>query len=281
MIRISAIAGLAASLACCLALPASAKGEVPFEKAKGWAIERTAPDAKNQLCMMSKSYKDPDDGNAENGVIFLLNGGQAIITLAYEKWSWDKDEKVRAPLLLDKRVMMAKSAWTGDGQSLTTMLPDTIVPNMLAAKTLVLKFDNGNADFDLSGFPEAYESLRRCSATPANVTAATPLPSEARVKAFYVGATIESAMKECDVPTTGKQRSAFSEKMAVLRKEMGPAGAAMQEEIDKRPEPRCPPAADVPGVVSTAQDFIDKSPEDFVGAMEKRSAEKDPAKSKL
>jgi len=280
MIRIAAIAGLAAALAC-LTLPASAKGEIPFETAKGWSIERTAPDAKNQLCMMSKSYKDPDDGNAENGIIFILNNGQAIITLAYEKWGWDKNEKVRAPLLLDKRVVAAKSAWTGDGVSLTTMLPDTIVPNMLAAKTLVLKFDNGNADFDLSGFPEAYESLRRCDATPAHVAAATPQPSEARVKAFYLGATIESAMKECDVPTTGKQRSAFAEKMAVLRREMGPAGAAMQEEIDKRPEPRCPPAADVPGVVSTAQDFIDKSPEDFVGAMEKRSAEKDPAKSKL
>lgn len=280
MIRIAAIAGLAAALAC-LTLPASAKGEIPFETAKGWSIERTAPDAKNQLCMMSKSYKDPDDGNAENGIIFILNNGQAIITLAYEKWGWDKNEKVRAPLLLDKRVVVAKSAWTGAGVSLTTMLPDTIVPNMLAAKTLVLKFDNGNADYDLSGFPEAYESLRRCDATPAHVAAATPQPSEARVKAFYLGATIESAMKECDVPTTGKQRSAFAEKMAVLRREMGPAGAAMQEEIDKRPEPRCPPAADIPGVVSTAQDFIDKSPEDFVGAMEKRSAEKDPAKSKL
>ncbi|NKR04560.1 hypothetical protein GUJ75_25235, partial len=82
MIRIAAIAGLAAALAC-LTLPASAKGEIPFETAKGWSIERTAPDAKNQLCMMSKSYKDPDDGNAENGIIFILNNGQAIITLAY------------------------------------------------------------------------------------------------------------------------------------------------------------------------------------------------------
>jgi hypothetical protein len=280
MIRIAAIAGLAASLAC-LALPASAKGEIPFEKAKGWTIERTAPDAKNQLCLMSKSYKDPDDSNAENGVIFILTRGQAGITLVYEKWTWDKDEKVTAPLKLDKRTVVAKSTWTGNGQTLTTLLPDTIVPNMLAAKTLVLKFEDGEADFDLSGFPEAYESLRRCDATPANVAATAPLPSEARFKAFYLGAMVESAMKECDVPTTGKQRSAFDEKMSMLRKEMGPAGAPVQQEIDKRPEPRCPPAEDVPSVVSSAQEFIDKSPEDFVAAWEKRSAEKAPAKSNL
>ncbi len=175
---------------------------------------------------------------------------------------------------------MAKSPWTGNGQSLTTMLPDTIVPNMLAAKSMVLKFDDCEADFDLSGFPEVYESLRRCDATPAHVAAA-PTPSEARFKAFYLGATVEFAMKECDVPTTGKQRAAFGEKLAVLRREMGPAGASAQEEIDKRPEPRCPPAEDIPSVVSTVQDFIDKSPEGFVAAWEKRSAEKDPAKSKL
>ena len=283
MTRIAPITGLALSLAFSLALsvaPAFAKGEIPFEKAKGWDIERTAPGAKAQTCMMSKSYRDPDDNNAENALVFILADGQAYITLVYEHWTWDKDEKVRAPFLLDKKVAIAKSNWTGDGQVLSTVVPDSIVPNMLAAKKIVLKFDGADADFDLAGFPEAYESLRRCDVTPANAAVAAPAaaqPAEARIKAFFLGAMFEAAMKECDVPTTGKQRTAFGEKLGVLRKEMGPLETELQAGVDKRPEPRCPPAQDAPKLQRSVQDFIDKTPEEFLASAESRAAEAEKA----
>jgi hypothetical protein len=151
---------------------------------------------------------------------------------------------------------------------------------MLAARKLVLKFEDGQADFDLAGFPEAYESLRRCDATPAKAEAA-PQPPEARIKAFFVAAMVEAAIKECDVPTTGKQRTAFGEKLAVLRKEMGgPIEAAIQTEVDKRPQPRCPSAEDAPKLLVSVQDFIDKTPEEFMAATEKRASEADPSKPK-
>jgi hypothetical protein len=215
----------------------------------------------------------------------MVANGQAGITLVYEKWTWDKGERVVAPLKLDKRTVLAKSTWTGDGRTLTTLQPDSIVPNMLAAKSLILKFDDGEADFDLAGFPEAYESLRRCDATPANMVsappaAATPVPSEALFATYFLGATIEKALRECDIPTTARQRTAFGDKMAALRKELGPAMAQAQAEMDKHPERRCPPAADVPSVVTMMQGIVDKSPEEFVVMMDKRSAEKDPAQAK-
>jgi len=275
MTRIAALTGLAWSLAL-LAAPALAKGEIPFEKAKGWDIERTAPGAKARTCMMSKSYKDPDDDNAENALVFLLVDGQAYITFVYEHWTWDKDEKLRVPFLLDKKVAIAKSTWTGDGQVLSTVVPDSIVPNMLAARKMVLKLDGADADFDLAGFPEAYESLRRCDATPAHAVApapAAPQPAEARIKAFFLGAMFEAAMKECDVATTGRQRTAFGEKLGVLRKEMGPLEADLQAGIDKRPEPRCPTAQDAPKLQRSVQDFIDKTPEEFLASVESRAAE--------
>ena len=165
------------ALVLLLAGPARAAGEIPFETVKDWEIERTAPGTKGPVCLMSKTYKDPDDDDAVNALIFALAGDQALLSFVYEHWTWDKDEKLRVPFVLDKKVVIAKSAWTGDGQSLTALLPDTIVPNLLAAKTMVLKLDGADADFKLAGFPEAYESLRRCDSAPARApVAAAPSP---------------------------------------------------------------------------------------------------------
>lgn len=187
-----------------LAGPVLAAGETPFEKVKGWEIERTAPGSKGPACLMSKSYKDTDDDNAENALIFALAGNQAIVTFVYEHWTWDKNEKLQVPLVLDKKVAIAKSAWTGDGQTLTALLPDTIVPNLLAAKTMVLKLDGADADFKLGGFPEAYESLRRCDSAPAKTAAAAaPPPAAVAAASQSESAHIEKAMTfpgEGDVP---------------------------------------------------------------------------------
>ncbi|GJD85372.1 hypothetical protein HPGCJGGD_3261 [Methylobacterium haplocladii] len=182
---------------------ALAKGETPFETVKGWEIEHTAPGSKGPACLMSKSYKDPDDDDAENALIFALAGDQAIVTFVYEHWTWDKNEKLQVPLVLDKKVVIAKSAWTGDAQTLTALLPTTIVPNLLAAKTMVLKLDGADADFKLAGFPEAYESLRRCDSTPAKAPVATTPPAAAVAEASSGSAHIEKAMTfpgDGDVP---------------------------------------------------------------------------------
>ncbi|KRE11907.1 hypothetical protein ASE63_19370 [Bosea sp. Root381] len=158
-----------------LAGPAFAAGEIPFEKAGGWDVERTANGA---ACLMSKSYKDADDDNAENALVFALVGDKAVMTFVYEHWTWDKDEKIRVPLVLDKVVAIPKSLWIGDGQTLTAELPESLVPGLLAAKIMVLKLDGADADFNLAGFPQAYESLRRCentlkAAAPASAAAST------------------------------------------------------------------------------------------------------------
>lgn len=175
--------------------PALAAGETPFESVKGWEVERAAPGSKGPACLMSKSYKDADDDNAENALVFALAGDQAIVTFVYEHWTWDKNEKLQVPLVLDKKVAIAKSAWTGDGQTLTALLPDSIVPNLLAAKTMVLKLDGADADFKLAGFAEAYASLRRCDSAPAQAPVAAAPSAAAVVAASPSESThIEKAM---------------------------------------------------------------------------------------
>ncbi|WP_341992697.1 hypothetical protein [Azorhizobium sp. AG788] len=161
-----------------LSSPAWAAGEIPFETVKGWEIERSAPGAKGPVCLMSKAYKDADDEDAENALVFAQAGDQIVLSFVYEHWTWKKNEKLRVPLVLDKKVAIAKSAWIGDGPTLTAELPNSIMPSLLAAKTMVLKLDGADADFKLAGFAEAYEALRRCESTPASAAAA-PAPSAA------------------------------------------------------------------------------------------------------
>lgn len=155
-----------------------------FEMVKGWEVERVVGNTGPNACLMSHTYKDKDDDNAVNGIIFALNGAEVVLVLVYEKWQWDKDEKVKAPFFLDKNRYAAKSAWVGDAENLTGSFPDSIVPNLMAAKTIVLQFDNGKADFRIDGFAEGYESLRRCNAakvaapqTPVAPVPVTPSPA--------------------------------------------------------------------------------------------------------
>ena len=244
-------------------------------KAKGWEIERSAPGGNGSTCLMSKSYKDLDAA-AVNALIFGLADDQAIMTFIYEHWTWDKNEKVRVPLMLDKRVAIARHTWTGDGTSLTTTVPATLVPQMLAAKKMILKLDGADGDFDLAGFPEAYESLRRCDAALIASAPAPTMPSEARIKTYYLGALIEAAIEECDVATTGRQRTAFDSKIQVLRKEMGPIEPEIAKAVAGRAEPRCPGEKDKAKFQLGLEDFIETSPEDFATVIDRRTAE-DPA----
>lgn len=173
---------LAAALVPMLALgPARAAERQAFEVVKGWEIERTVGDTGANACLMSHTYKDKDDNDAVNGIVFALNGSQAALVLVYEKWEWDKNDAVKVPLTLDKKRYASGTAWVGDGQTLTGMFPDSIVPNLMAARKIVLTFDNGPADFEIGGFAEGYESLRRCNATkvaaPTVVLPQTPVPA--------------------------------------------------------------------------------------------------------
>ena len=180
MTRASIRASLAAALLPVLvAGPSHAAERQPFEMVKGWEIERTVGDTSSSACLMSHSYKDPDDNDAENAIIFALDGSTAVLVLVYEKWAWDKNEKATVPFSLDKKLFAAKSAWVGDAQTLTAKFPDTIVPNLMAAKKIVLRFENGEADFAIGGFAEGYESLRRCNATKVTAPVAAPAPKVA------------------------------------------------------------------------------------------------------
>ncbi|MDV2983193.1 UNVERIFIED_CONTAM: hypothetical protein Q9R58_02615 [Methylobacteriaceae bacterium AG10] len=293
MRSLSTLAVLAAGILPVLASqPASAVERQPFEVVKGWEVERTIGDTSANPCLMTHAYEDKDDNNAANAVVFALRGSSVALVLVYQGWDFDKEEAVKVPLFLDKKAIKVKTTWIGDGKTLRTQLPDSVVPDLLAAKTVILRFEDSDADFRIPDFAAGYESLRRCDATPANVAAAQPrapgaaalqagpaqppLPPQQRIAAYAIGLSLQRVLKECDVSSTGKQRGAVDARMAALQPEMVPLDAQLRSELKRNGE-SCPQADKQADFQEILRKFIDLSPEDLVAALEKQpAAEKAP-----
>ncbi|GEP02236.1 hypothetical protein MOX02_02740 [Methylobacterium oxalidis] len=166
--------------------PGAAADRKLFEKVGKWEVERDLSMSGAHACLAAKIYKDKADDDAENAVVLKRDEGVVIISLGYENWGWDKKEEVEVAFLLDKRMVLKNSKWTGDDTTLYTSFPDRILPDLIGAKKLVLRFSDGDADFDLAGLPDAYDALKRCDAAaaaaadlakPAPQVAAPPAPT--------------------------------------------------------------------------------------------------------
>ncbi|CAO4194980.1 hypothetical protein [Methylorubrum extorquens] len=263
----------------------SAAERQPFEVVKGWEVERTVGDSSANPCIMTHAYEDKDDNNAANAVVFALRDSSAVMVLVYQGWDFDKEQSVKVPLFLDKKPIKVKTTWIGDGKTLRTQLPDSVVPDLLAAKTVILRFEDSDADFRIPDFAAGYESLRRCDATPAKPAAVAapqaapvgpPAPSQQRIAAYVIGVSVQRVLKDCDVPSTGKQRAGVEARMAALQPEMAPLEAQVRSELKRNGE-SCPAADKQADFQEILRKFVELSPEELVAALEKQPApEKSP-----
>ncbi|MGW5839391.1 hypothetical protein ACWFZ6_15360 [Methylorubrum extorquens] len=262
------------------AQPVSAAERQPFEVVKGWEVERTVGDTSANPCIMTHAYEDKDDNNAANAVVFALRDSTAVMVLVYQGWDFDKEQSVKVPLFLDKKPIKVKTTWIGDGKTLRTQLPDSVVPDLLAAKTVILRFEDSDADFRIPDFAAGYESLRRCDATPAKPAAVAapqaapvgpPAPSQQRIAAYVIGVSVQRVLKDCDVPSTGKQRAGVEARMAALQPEMAPLEAQVRSELKRNGE-SCPAADKQADFQEILRKFVELSPEDLVAALEEQPA---------
>lgn len=281
MSKRSALAAITLALLCAGASePARAGERKLFENVRGWEVERNVGQTGRFACQMSYSYRDKDDDNAENAVVLSLEESKVNLVLGYANWSWDKDEVVQASFAIDKQVLFAKQGWTGDAKILWSQLPDTIVPKMLKGKQIVLKFDDGAADFSIAGFADAFEGLKRCNAAAsAPPQAATP-PNQTRLQAYFMGLILQKTAATCAVSTTAPQRAAIDAKVATLRAEFAALESVMQEEMNKPSgSPGCPKdGSETASFDTEMKSYIDLSPENYTAAAEKRSAEREAVK---
>lgn len=168
----------------------------------GWAVS-AKPDT-NGACMATRSYKDADDDNRKNAVVFGLvkgkTGTQMVMVLGYEDWNYDKGEAIEADLIVDGKTIHKKWKWEGDGKSLTTTFDDadTLVPILGAGKTLVVRFGkDGDASFLIPNAGLALGAAQLC------LGSAGDAPDESK-----------SAVAACEAPT-GKETLSLANALLV------------------------------------------------------------------
>lgn len=269
---------------------ASAAERQPFEIVKEWEVERTVGDTSANPCLMTYAYEDKDDNNAANAVVFALQGSSAVLVLVYQGWDFEKEEQVKVPLYLDKKPIKVKTTWIGDGKTLRTQFPDSVVPDLLAAKTVILRFEDSDADFRIPNFAAGYEALRRCDAAPVKPVATAPqattqpapaqppatpapagMPSQRRIAAYVIGLSVQRVLRECDIPSTGKDRAGVDARMAALQPEMAPIEAQLKSEIQKNGT-HCPGPDKQAEFQAAMRKMIDLGPEELVADLEKAPA---------
>ncbi|GAC1336668.1 MAG: hypothetical protein NVSMB26_23500 [Beijerinckiaceae bacterium] len=158
MLRVLAAAALLASLAYSPALAQTKVGD--------WQIQKRP---KDDHCNATRAYKDADDDDRLNIILFMVTPETIVIVLNYEGWEWEKKgEKVKAKLATDKKTLVKSVTWVAaDKETLsgTFAFDQSIIDALGKAKTLKLEFDDDDddsAEFDIPRAGEALAALKFC-----------------------------------------------------------------------------------------------------------------------
>lgn len=132
---------------------------------------------------------------------------------------------------------------TGRSRDLVTTPTDLAAPSTAGEASPAVEGDGTS--------PSAPDRERK-SDDPATI-------DELKGMAFLAGAIMLNAIERCDVATTGRQRTAVSEKVAALRAQLPDLDSAFQETASKEP---CPGAADAE-VPDALRSYVAKPAEDY------------------
>jgi hypothetical protein len=118
-------------------------------------------------CIVTHDYNDKNDDDAENAVIVRNHGDQALVVLSYAKWNFDAGEKVAAALVTAKSIINGDANWAADktGKVISTVIPSGKIAALRKSQdALIVKFNNGDASFEIPRFSEALDALDACAA---------------------------------------------------------------------------------------------------------------------
>ena len=259
---------------------ASAKG-TPFATVKDWDISREVR-GQTTTCIMVRGYKDEDDENASSVALSAFPGFLGI-SLGYQGWSHDKGNRTIV-LLIGGKVVDLRSKWEADDTQMSGRLSDKLLPQLRSADNIVLRFKDGDADFKIPAFAEAFDALKQCEKGPDKPAAETPtaeIPPEARIAHYSTGLFFQKALQDCDVATTKKQRADLDAKVAAMRPEMRLIQPLIDAELRKRfedpKETFCPKPGDGAQFPAVLEQYLTLSPEAFDAETTRRQAEKKAA----
>lgn len=262
----------AALLATLIGGSLAAADRAPFETVRDWTVERRGGESGAPSCRMTRTERDAQ-GEIAGLVVLSLDRGGLTLAVADRNWDFPPGSRFAVPILLDGKPAASTTIWTGDGQILRTALPDTVVPQILAARALALRFADGDMALATPDLAAAFAALQRCAAVPPSrpaLAAEPPLPARARLATYTVGLALQAALQTCGLPATDTQREAVEAKMAGLRLELAPYEAAIRSQVTKSRGFACPTPDKEAEFQETLRRFIALSPDEFAAAIDRQ-----------
>ncbi|WP_299566699.1 hypothetical protein [Enterovirga sp.] len=137
-------------------------------KVGGWDVS-DKPD--KGVCTASREYRDKDDENRMNGIALVVSKDNAgkdilVVSLAYEGWDWDKDEKTTADFKIDRRVLYRKAVWQAADKTILTgtfTQADELIDALGQGQTMYLTFDkDSEANFRIPNAGMALGAAKLC-----------------------------------------------------------------------------------------------------------------------
>ena len=145
-------------------------GAFAAQTVAGWEIDRDG----DGDCRATHVYKDADDNDAENAVVFgtfkARDGRDVmIISVAYANWNWDKGQEVKADFLINDTVYAPDRTWTAPNDKALvatfTEKVDALMRSFGKGKTITLRFDGDEdeeASFEIPNVGQAIGALQFC-----------------------------------------------------------------------------------------------------------------------
>ncbi|UGB24196.1 hypothetical protein LPC10_14605 [Methylorubrum sp. B1-46] len=260
-------------LATLLGGPLTAADRASFAPVGDWAIERRPGPSDAPACRMTRTERDAQ-GEIRRLVIVSLDRGGLSLAVADRNWDFPAGERFAVPMLLNGKPAGTTLIWTGDGQILRTPLPETIVPDLLSARALALRFAEGDMAVAIPDLAAAVAALRLCAtgaASQPTVAVEPPLPPKARMATYTVGLALQGVLRTCNVAATDAQREAVEARMAALRPEMAPFEAAMRAQVTKSRGFACPTADREAEFQEALRRFITLSPDEFANVIDRQA----------
>lgn len=231
-----------------------------------------------KYCQMMRTKFDKPTTNYQRAMSFIeFDNGNVSINLIATKWSWAQGNAPRPRFAVDGEAHAPLLPWIGNGPSLSSQFPGSLVPKLNRAKRISIGLQEGNVDFDLTGFRPAFEALQRCARTlrsereqaaappkspvigstqdltakrgdapPAAGTGTGAAPPKGQLDnlgiVYMLSRYLQWASDTCGLQTTTKQRKRLDDEIAMLDFRSKAIGPVLRKRLESQTPSDCPSA---------------------------------------
>ncbi|TXN00632.1 hypothetical protein FV242_21405 [Methylobacterium sp. WL64] len=143
--------------------PAVSRERIFVESVDGWETNKTIRENDPSPCQITHSYLDMTDDGSENSIGITRLAGQIIFMISYEKWNWPEGESFKSDLVIADEPIDPTPIWIGKEKVIYCRIPNREITKLSLGRIVIVRFPEGDADFDVSGVKNAIAAMDDCN----------------------------------------------------------------------------------------------------------------------